>query len=121
MQSSLPIDPVNRNALVYFERDRQGPLGIVRLRELVFHARGKVVNMGLGALGLLLVLVGIEHVHQHCLSINGLVKRLRGAGAIGIFGCVLFVVVRLFLRALGLALRNVRALRALNNGGERAQ
>src|SRR5580704_16454340 len=60
--------------------------------------------MGLGALGLLVVLVGIEHVYEDCLSIHGLVKRLRGAGAIGILGCVLFVIIRLFLRALGLAL-----------------
>ena len=68
-----PFNAVLRDALVNLEHNGKGSRGVIRLGELVLHARSQVVSMGLGALGLLVVIVGIEHVHEHGLSIHGLV------------------------------------------------
>ena len=100
----LPVNAVNGNALIQFEHKRCRTRCVVRLRELVFEPGGHFVGMALRAVRLFVVVVGVEHVHQHGLAVKGQVESLGGAGSIGILGGVLLVIFGLFLGALLLPL-----------------
>jgi len=60
--------------------------------------------MIVGGAALALIAVGGEHVGQHGLAVDGLVQGLRRSRSVGVFSGILFVSLRLALRALGRAL-----------------
>src|SRR5215472_1263205 len=80
------VDAVDGDSLVDLEYQCGGTGGVVGLRELVAKTGGEIVCAVSCFVGFLVVPVGVEHVDEGALAVDGLVERLGGAGAIGVLG-----------------------------------
>ena len=100
VSGSVPVDAIDRNALIQFVHQRAGPLGIVGIGKMRLELRGHGARLVVGVAAFAVVAVGGIHVSEHGQAVNGLVKRPRRARAIGIFVGIFDVELRLLLRAL---------------------
>src|SRR5438309_5793713 len=102
-EPSLQIDAVDRDPLVNFEYEGGGASSVVGLGELCVKAVDKIVRVFFGVAGLLVVLVGVEHIHEDALAVDGVIERLGGAWTVGVLVCIFLVEPGFALGALLLA------------------
>ncbi len=87
----LPVNAVNRNSFIQFVHQRGCARGKVRRSEVLFELCREFAGVVVSVAAFIIASVGGVHVGKYRLPVDGLIKRLGRAWAVGIFSGVFLV------------------------------